>query len=334
MANPPPAPQRLDFLDATKGFLVAVMVVYHSLNYTNQYTLGFRYLSFLPPSFILITGFLITRVYFPRAAAGEAGLTTKLLLRSLRLFLLFVALNVVSQSQFVRSPAYGRSIGVEAFFGEWQRTFLLGGSRMAVFEVLLPIAYLIACAPLLLRLAHWHRLFLPVFTAAFFAVCFTFEIRDQPIANLRFVGAGLIGMLAGRWLHDAAELGRGFWFAAAALAGYAAFAGNHGYLYLVQLCGAIVAIIFFSGASIRLGSASLAARWLILLGQYSLLAYVAQIAILQVQSRFTGRPEVLSFTTLGIFLGTLVLTTLSVLAARWLRGRSRALDRAYKLIFA
>ena len=37
----PPKP-RLAYLDMTKGILVVLMVVYHSLNYTNQYHLGFR----------------------------------------------------------------------------------------------------------------------------------------------------------------------------------------------------------------------------------------------------------------------------------------------------
>ena len=333
MANSAPArPQRLDFLDAAKGFLVAVMVVYHSLNYTSQYALSFRYLSFLPPSFIFITGFLIARVYYPRAAAGEPGLTKKLLLRSLRLLLLFVALNVVSQ--FVRSPAYGRSVGVEAFFREWPHTFVLGGHRMGVFEVLLPIAYLLALAPLLLRLMHWHRLFLPLFTAAIFALCCVHEYRDTPVANLRLMSAGLIGLLAGRWLRDPADLGRGFWIAAAALAAYAVFVAGRGYLYHVQLAGAIVAVVFFSGASQRMGAESWFARWMILLGQYSLLAYIVQIAILQVQSRFTGRPDPLSVEALGIFVGTLGLTTLSAVAARWVRARSALADRAYKLILA
>ena len=330
---PPPArPRRLDFLDATKGFLVAVMVVYHSLNYTSEYALSFRYLSFLPPSFIFITGFLIACVYYPRAVAGEPGLAAKLLWRSLRLLLLFVTLNVVSQ--FVRSPAYGRSVGVEAFFREWQHTFVLGGHRMGVFEVLLPIAYLLALAPLLLRLMQWQRFFLPLLTVAIVALCIVHEYRDTPVANLRLISAGLIGLLAGRYLRDPADLGRGFWIAAAALAAYAVFFAGKGYLYHVQLAGAIVAIVFFSGASQRIGSQGWFARWIILLGQYSLLAYIAQIAILQVQSRFTGRPDPLSLEALGIFAGTLGLTTISVVAARWLRARSALADRAYKLVLA
>ena len=38
---------RIDALDMTKGVLVVAMVIYHSLNYSTDYTLGFKYLPFL-----------------------------------------------------------------------------------------------------------------------------------------------------------------------------------------------------------------------------------------------------------------------------------------------
>ena len=48
MLHPKPSKPRLAYLDMTKGILVLLMVIYHSLNYTNQYQLAFRYLSFCP----------------------------------------------------------------------------------------------------------------------------------------------------------------------------------------------------------------------------------------------------------------------------------------------
>src|SRR5688572_13891663 len=85
-------PPRLAFLDITKGILVVLMVVYHSLNYTNQYHLGFRYLSFLPPCFILITGFLLSTVYARRYEAGDRRLVGRLVVRGVKLFTLFTCL--------------------------------------------------------------------------------------------------------------------------------------------------------------------------------------------------------------------------------------------------
>src|SRR5215470_5222819 len=81
--------QRIDALDMTKGVLVVAMVVYHSFNYSTDYTLGFKYLPFLPPSFILITGFLISRLYFTPEAAGDSSIYGRLIFRGFRLLLLF-----------------------------------------------------------------------------------------------------------------------------------------------------------------------------------------------------------------------------------------------------
>src|SRR5215813_10557683 len=85
--------QRIDALDMTKGVLVVAMVVYHSFNYSTDYALGFKYLPFLPPSFILITGFLISRLYFTPEAARDSGVYGRLLLRGFRLLFVFTVLN-------------------------------------------------------------------------------------------------------------------------------------------------------------------------------------------------------------------------------------------------
>jgi peptidoglycan/LPS O-acetylase OafA/YrhL len=332
MTPPPAAPKRLEFLDLTKGFLVALMVIYHSLNYTSEYRLAFGYLSFLPPSFIFITGFLVSLVYYRRIEAGEPGLTQRMIFRGVRLLALFLLLNIVAQ--YVRSPAYGRSIGVEAFFEQWERIFIAGGTRLAVFEILLPIAYLLILAPLLLQLARWHRACLPGATALVVTACFILSAQNREIANLRFVSIGLVGMVAGRLLADPTRLGAAFWPSAALLAGYVAFVSEKGYLYALQLGGAVVAFVFFSGASLRLAGRGWLAGRLAFIGQYSLLAYIVQIAALQVLSRVLPRPHPLTPAGAALFLGTFVVMMLTLEAARWLRARSPGLDRAYRLVFA
>src|SRR5438094_10319297 len=89
--------QRIDALDMTKGVLVVAMVVYHSFNYSTDYTLGFKYLPFLPPSFILITGFLISRLYFTPEAARDSRVYGRLFFRGCRLLVLFTLLNLLTQ---------------------------------------------------------------------------------------------------------------------------------------------------------------------------------------------------------------------------------------------
>src|SRR5256885_17147620 len=93
----PGARPRIDALDMTKVVLVMAMVIYHSFNYSTDYTLGFKYLPFLPPSFILITGFLIARLYFTPDAARDSRVYGRLFFRGCRLLVLFTLLNLLTQ---------------------------------------------------------------------------------------------------------------------------------------------------------------------------------------------------------------------------------------------
>ncbi|MBL9201295.1 MAG: hypothetical protein JNL39_12360 [Opitutaceae bacterium] len=316
------------------------MVVYHSLNYTSQHHLGFHYFSFLPPSFVLITGFLLAIVYHPRFARGEAGLTWRLVSRSLRLLALFIALNIIAQ--LVRSPAYGQRVGVTEFFRHWQEVFLqggarAGGARLAAFEVLVPIAYTIALAPLLLALAARWRAFLPAFCIGFVALCGWIGYHDYPLVIVKFMGAGFVGLLAGWAMRSPDTLGRVFWPATAGMAAFAVFGTGHGYTYSVQLAGSMIAVAFLCGLSIRLTrawGASPAVRHLVRVGQYSLVAYVAQIGLLQVLVRPLGRPDPDSWGALAMFGGTLIGMSLLVELAHWLRSRSALADHIYRVVFA
>src|SRR4029077_8662181 len=79
-------PRRHQALDGTKGLLFLFMVLYHWLNYFVSRDGDFyKYLRFVTPSFIFITGFLITNVYLRRYRLGSVDLHTRLLVRGLKL---------------------------------------------------------------------------------------------------------------------------------------------------------------------------------------------------------------------------------------------------------
>src|SRR5688572_15112722 len=65
--SPDPAtvntPARDCALDIVKGLLVVLMALYHGINYTAHLGLAFKWLGFLPPAFIFITGLLLSIVY-------------------------------------------------------------------------------------------------------------------------------------------------------------------------------------------------------------------------------------------------------------------------------
>src|ERR1700691_3958535 len=75
-----PKPQRIPALDFTKGALVLVMVLYHWMNYFVMADGSiYKYLRFLTPSFIFITGFLISQVYLSKYQASRSHVPGRLL---------------------------------------------------------------------------------------------------------------------------------------------------------------------------------------------------------------------------------------------------------------
>src|SRR6267378_5642012 len=124
---------RIDALDWTKGSLVVLMVIYHAINYSPFRPLAFRFLGFLPPSFILITGFLVGQVY-----ATKYDLTTwrpylRLAIRGGKLLLLFMGLNLAN-CVLLEHNIYD---GMQEFADRSQTIFLSGNGRAGIFEVLL-----------------------------------------------------------------------------------------------------------------------------------------------------------------------------------------------------
>src|SRR5271163_81846 len=87
--------QRIPALDFTKGALVLIMVLYHWINYfIGPQWEYYLYLRFLTPSFIFISGFMISSVYLSKYDAADLRLSVRLFTRGLKLLAIFVALNV------------------------------------------------------------------------------------------------------------------------------------------------------------------------------------------------------------------------------------------------
>jgi uncharacterized membrane protein len=75
---------RILALDFTKGALVLIMVLYHWINYFNGPSDN-RYLRFLTPSFIFITGFLISNVYLTKYGILDPQLPKRLIQRGVKI---------------------------------------------------------------------------------------------------------------------------------------------------------------------------------------------------------------------------------------------------------
>lgn len=88
-------PSRIYALDFTKGALVLIMVLYHWLNYfvTSNGTV-YKYLRFLTPSFIFISGFLISHVYLSKYRTSGLKVPRRLLVRGFKLLAIVFCLNM------------------------------------------------------------------------------------------------------------------------------------------------------------------------------------------------------------------------------------------------
>ena len=323
--------QRIATLDFAKGVLVLVMVFYHWVNYFIGLAWpGYRFIRFLTPAFICITGYVISHVYLQRYSADHAHLRQRLVRRGLKLLALFVGLNVLAF--FIA----GRSTGIywdsPAAFLAWLRSMLLEGRGRAAFDILVPIAYFLILTPAILWVTRWRPAALVTLAVIAVALVTVIEPINQHLEILSFA---LVGLAAGtpvarQWL---AQVPWRWLLLPAYLAYLAAVAVWHA-RYPLQVVGVVLNLLAIHRLAIAVGASSALGRQVITLGEYSLLAYVAQIIALQLLRR--GLPTELTGGAVS-FLALILAVAATIAAvqlAAVLRARSVLCDRAYRAIFA
>jgi peptidoglycan/LPS O-acetylase OafA/YrhL len=326
-------PARDEALDFTKGALVVLMVIYHWCNYfISTEGFGYRYIRFITPSFIFITGFLVSNIYLTRYDPRDVRLPMRLVVRGIKLLLLFVALNLAA-SLVVKRNYDGSELGMGAFFRDVIPTFVTGNGSNAVFQVLVPIAYvLLLCAGLLLV----RR----VVMFPFYCVCGVLSlvvlVVDSVLfqsGNLQLLGAGCLGVLVGGNMWPRVQAMR--MDGRILVLGYAAYLAavtiwNVPYaLQLVGVCANLWVLYLWGGRGLCRCLPSV-----LLLGQYTLLAYIVQIGLLQLLAKVL-HPWMGSGVTVVLGLvAALALTQLTVYAVEVTRRRVHAADVAYRMVFA
>lgn len=323
--------QRIEELDMTKGVLVLFMLVYHTLNYSTDYSRGFAYLPFLPLSFILITGFLIGRLYLRSDTALKTGSSMRLLLRGLRLVAIFTVLNLMAQIVGRNKPSGpGGDFGY-SFFDYWFEIYVLGGAA-AAFEVLLPIAYLLILTPVLLLLARANRLIPLIAALAVVVASVVVERWEEPCANLTLLSAGFLGVIIGSFGGPILRFGR-YWPAAiAAYVAYTLSLRSTGQTVTMQLLGASLAVAAIFSICAALGTNGFGKQRTVTLGRHSLLSYIFQIAFLQALSRLVGRHVPWSAPFILEMIIVLVAMICFVEVTNWLRKQNRPLASVYDAI--
>ena len=275
--------QRIPALDFTKGAFVLIMVLYHWVNYfLNLSWTFYKYLHFLTPSFIFITGFMISNVYLSKYAAADPRLPKRLFTRGLKLMAIFLVLNlartlvvpVLGTGAVVRNPFGLKNIFTVFVSGNLPAS----GDKLVSFSILVPISYLLMFSGALMLPYRRYRYTFHVVCVVLLVFILTLGLAGSQSPNLEYIAIGTLGVLAGfspievvnRFVRHPYILGLAYLFYTIAITTW-------GVPFPLLVVGVVLTlmVIYLVGAG---GSASGAIRSeVILLGKYSLLGYISQV---------------------------------------------------------
>lgn len=319
-------------LDFTKGFLVLLMVVYHWANYFigvegNVY----KYLRFLTPSFIFISGFIVANIYLAKYDIQDLRLPSRLAIRGLKIIAVFVGLNAIVGSLL---PDFGSNWQLSQMLVQRFLGTTAPGVKDAAFPVLVPIGQLLLLSAVLVFAYRFSRYVVHVICIIAFATVILLQVSNIYNMNAELIAIGLLGMVLG--MIPLPKLIGIIYRPVILTAAYVLFdVAVHfwGAAYLLQVVGVClnVAVIYLVGASRWVDN--WAGRVVVLLGKYSLFGYISQIAILQILRR-TITMESTSFRFAISFIAAMLLTIWSVQLLNVFRRKSSAVDSGYKLVFA
>ena len=120
----------------------------------------YRYLRFILPGFIFLSGFLITNILFINYGEDLLSLSFKLISKGIKLVLLFTSLNIVIGLAF-QFDTYGRELGTDYFFNNALSIYFSSYRKLSVFSIVLMIGYLYILAPAVLWINQYFKYFLP-----------------------------------------------------------------------------------------------------------------------------------------------------------------------------
>jgi len=339
MTIPGTKPARIPALDFTKGALVLIMVLYHWINYF----LGphdNRYLRFLTPSFIFISGFIVSNVYIFKYGISDPQLPKRLIQRGFKILGVFLVLNLMrnfiapGRPEDVALTTHG---SIRSLFDIYILGTGVGGgqAKVVAFFILVPISYLLLLSAGLLVVSRYHRFAVHVVCLLILLGIVVSNYKGFEIQNLELLAIGLLGVIAGYIPTERVNaIVRHPYLLAAGYVAYLAAITVWNVIYPLQIVGVYLSLMILYLMGLQSGGPGSIMATVVLLGKYSLLGYIAQIAILQCL-RLAIHPygwETALF-ALSFFLA-FALTIASIKVVDVLRSRSIAVDRLYKFVFA
>ncbi|HEY3862886.1 MAG TPA: hypothetical protein VGO59_13460 [Verrucomicrobiae bacterium] len=310
------------------------MVTHHSLSYFNPGHRHWliRYVDFVTGGFVFAAGFLAAYLLVQNTRSTCAEISRKSLARGLRIALVFLLANLAVEV-FVGGNGKGKTFGVTQFVTNIGSILVVGRKDLAAFPILLPIAYTQFVIGLLVWVQPIKRVSW-VLTVLLLGFCM---VADETY-NARNLAMGLVGISLGLSVsRRGSPLALG-WEWLAGLAAGAVF-----YMVVITAWGRDNALIYAFGITCVLGAFyAWASRlktqgpisWVVLLlGQYSLFAYLAHICLFQVLSRTRLLKPLMKTQGLAPFFIAVAFLVGLCCAVRYCRRRSSWVDSAYHFAF-
>jgi peptidoglycan/LPS O-acetylase OafA/YrhL len=316
------------------------MVLYHWVNYfIGPQWAYYEYLRFLTPSFIFITGFMISNVYLSKYAAADSRLSKRLFTRALKLMAVFLALNL---SRIFIVPILGTGVVARKlpdlrnlFTIFVTGNFAVSGGKLIAFSILVPISYLLMLSGALMAPYRFYKYTFQLVCVVLLLSILALGLAGARSFNLEFIAIGMLGVMIGFTPIESIDnfvrhpLALAFAYLCYAIA---ITIWNVPFTLLTVGVFLSIMVIYLVGAT---GSESGTIRsGVILLGKYSLFGYISQIAILQILSAGFYRVN-FGVPGLGLsFFAAFALTIMSIELLDRARARITSIDWLYRAIFA
>jgi peptidoglycan/LPS O-acetylase OafA/YrhL len=331
---------RISALDFTKGALVLIMVLYHWINYfVGAQWEYYRYLRFLTPSFIFVTGFMISNIYLSKYQATDPRLPKRLFTRGFKLLIIFLILNL-ARVFIVPVAGTGAVSGNLLDLNNIYTIFVSGnfpivGTKLVSFSILVPISYLLMASGALMVTYRFYRYIFHAVCALLLISIFAFGFMGLESANLELITIGLLGVLAGFVpIPKIDALVKHPLLLALGYVCYVVAITIWNVPFWLQMIGVPLSLMVIYLAGITVSPSNVMGSECILLGKYSLFGYISQIAILQILAVAFRHINLGSLTLPVSFVAAFILTILSVEIVDRLRATAPSMDKLYKAVFA
>jgi len=313
------------------------MVLYHWLNYfIGVQWPYYRYLRFLTPSFIFITGFMISNVYLMKYDVDDPRLIKRLLTRGLKLIAIFVVLNILRNNLLAvlapagafRSPLYFDSLFLSTFVTCSFTT------KVVAFYILVPIAYLLILAGALMVPLRVYRYSFHIACICLFVSIAGLDLAGGNNPNLEMVAVGAVGILAGfSPLSVINTLVRHPSVLMPLYILYSIAITAWNVPYPLEVAGTVLSVTILYLIGNTYATTNRFSDELILIGKYSLFGYISQIVVLQTLAIALRYFNLRSTAAVISFPAAFALTIISVESVHWARKRFLSMDRMYKAVF-